>query len=139
MNAIRRTGTERACASCGRANLVLLPEGCCGSEFVWYARCGRCGEWRWFHSREDASFVLAVRETARRRGEPGGLSPGGTLEAHAAYEATLDPCPCGGRFHVVRDVLDEACIGCGRALREARIGAGPGRGIEVGPVRFQRD
>ncbi len=135
MTAIRRTGTERTCPQCGRANLVILPEGCCGNEFVWNARCGGCGDWRWFHAREDASFVLAVRETARRRGEPGGLSPEGTREAHGAFEATLDPCPCGGRFHVVRDVLDEPCTGCGRPFREAPPPTAPGRPLEVRPLR----
>ena len=135
MNTIRRTGSERTCLSCGRANVVILPEGCCGNEFVWNVRCGRCGEWRWFHSREDASFVLAIKETARRRKEPGGLSPDGTREAHAAFEATLEPCPCGGRFHVVHDVLDEACIGCGRILREAPPSVGSVRGVELAPLR----
>jgi hypothetical protein len=135
VGAIRRTGSERTCASCGKANLVILPEGCCGNEFVWNARCGACGAWRWFHSREDASFVLAVKETARRRGEPGGLSPDGTREAHAAYEATLDACPCGGRFHVVRDVLDEACTGCGKPLRSSAPADGASRAIEVPPLR----
>lgn len=135
MSSIRRTGTERSCGHCGRANLLILPEGCCGNEFVWNARCGGCGEWRWFHAREDASFVLAIRETARRRGEPGGLSPEGTREAHAAFEATLDPCSCGGRFHVVWDVLHEACVGCGQPLREAPPSDGPGRPLEVAPLR----
>jgi hypothetical protein len=135
MSAIRRTGTERTCAGCGRANLVILPEGCCGNEFVWNARCGGCGEWRWFHSREDASFVLAVRETARRRNEMGGLSPEGTIEAHEAFEVTVGPCSCGGRFHVVRDVLDEACTGCGRALRDAPPSAQAGRTIDLRPLR----
>jgi len=102
---------------------------------VWNARCGACGEWRWFHSREDASFVLAVKETARRRGEPGGLSPQGTREAHATFESTIHPCPCGGRFHVVRDVLDETCTGCGRPLREGAVSAAPSREIEVRPLR----
>jgi hypothetical protein len=135
MSAIRRTGTERLCTGCGRANLFILPEGCCGNEFIWNARCGACGDWRWFHAREDASFVLAVKETARRREEPGGLSPQGTQEAHAAFEATLEGCPCGGRFHVVRDVLDEACISCGRPMRDASVAPGPSRGIELRPLR----
>ena len=135
MSAIRRTGTERRCPGCGRRNLIILPEGCCGNEFVWNARCGSCGEWRWFHAREDASFVLAIKETARRRSEMGGLSPEGTREAHAAFEATLDPCLCGGRFHVVRDVLDESCVGCGRAFREASTSSDPARAIEVRSLR----
>jgi ssDNA-binding Zn-finger/Zn-ribbon topoisomerase 1 len=135
MGAIQRTGTERACPSCGRTNLVILPEGCYGSEFVWNARCGSCGEWRWFHAREDASFVLAVKETARRRDEMGGLSPEGTRQAHAAFEATLDPCSCGGRFHVVRDVLDEPCVGCGRPFRDAPAGQSPGRAVDVKALR----
>ena len=80
--------------------------------------------------------MLAIKETARRRNEPGGLSPQGTLEAHAAYEATLGPCACGGRFHVVRDVLDEGCTGCGRPLREASPSAVAGRLIELQPLRL---
>jgi ssDNA-binding Zn-finger/Zn-ribbon topoisomerase 1 len=135
MSAIRRSGTERSCPGCARSNLVILPEGCCGNEFVWNARCGACGEWRWFHAREDAEFVRAVRDAARRRSELGGLSPEGTLEAHAAYEATLDPCPCGGRYHVVRDVLDERCPECGTALRGAAPSDGPARTIELRPLR----
>jgi hypothetical protein len=135
VNTIRRTGTERTCPACGRANLLILPEGCCGNEFVWNTRCGTCGEWRWFHSREDASFVLAIKETACRRREMGGLSSEGTREAHAAFEATVDPCPCGGRFHVVMDVLNEPCLGCGRILKGSEISAGKGRAVVLLPLR----
>jgi hypothetical protein len=134
MGAISRLGAEVACAGCGRANTLVLPEASCGNEFVWQVRCGTCGGWRWFHARQDASFVLAVRETARRRGEMAGLSPEGTREAHALFEATVPPCPCGGRFHVVRSVVEEPCLGCG-----ARLGgpgdASPRRPVEVAPLR----
>lgn len=126
---------EVGCPGCGRANTLLLPEGCCGNEFVWHARCGTCGGWRWFHAREDASFVLAVRETARRRGEPGGLSPEGTLEAHAAFESTVPPCSCGGRFHVVREILEEPCLGCGRSLKGGSTLGFPKGQVDVPPLR----
>jgi len=133
--AVRRVAVDLACPSCARPNPVLLPEASCGNEFVWHARCAGCGAWRWFHSREDASFVLAVKETARRRGEAGGLSPEGTREAHAAFEATVEPCACRGRFKVVREMEDVPCLGCGRPLRGAAIPAGPGSRIDVPPLR----
>jgi hypothetical protein len=119
MSAIGRFAMELACPACAKLNTLLLPEASCGNEFVWYARCGGCGGWRWFHSRQEAAFVLAVKETARRRDERSGLSLQGTREAHAAFEATVDPCPCGGRFHVALEILDEPCVGCGRSLRSA--------------------
>ena len=122
MSAITRFAMELACPACAKPNTLLLPEASCGNEFVWHARCGGCGGWRWFHSRQEASFVLAVKETARRRDEWSGLSPQGTREAHAAFEATVDPCPCSGRFHVVLEILDEPCVGCGKPLRSALPG-----------------
>ncbi len=135
MDPISRIAVDVGCPSCGRGNVLLLPEAACGSEFVWHARCGGCGAWRWFHSREDASFVLAVRETARRRGEPEGLSADGTREAHAAFEATIEPCGCGGRFHVVLRIPDESCLGCGRALDAAAGRGAGGRRVSVAPLR----
>jgi hypothetical protein len=114
---------------------MLIPEACCGNEFVWHARCAGCGGWRWFHSREDGEFVKAVKETARRRNEPGGLSPEGTREAHAAFEATVPACGCGGRFRVVMDVAAEACTGCGRPFGPDAIGRGKRAVVEVGPLR----
>ena len=135
MTAIRRFAVEGPCGGCGRPNLMLIPEGCCGNEFVWHARCGSCGGWRWFHSREDAAFVRAIREAAKRRNEPGGLSPEGTREAHAAYEATLAPCGCGGRFRVAFDLTAVPCPGCGRALGAAFIGAGKKVTVEVAPAK----
>ena len=129
MTAIRRYAVEGPCGGCGRPAVLLVPEGCCGNEFVWHLRCGACGGWLWFHSREDAAFVRAVREAAKRRDEPGGLSPEGTREAHAAYEATLGPCGCGGRFRVAFDLGAEPCLGCGRPLGAAFIGRG--RQVEV--------
>ncbi len=124
-----------ACPGCGRPNPLLLPEASCGNEFVWHARCGGCGAYRWFNSREDQSFVLAVKETARRRGEPGGLSPEGTLQAHAAFEATLDPCACAGCFHVVREIPDERCVGCGGPLQGVPIPQGAAAPVDVAPLR----
>jgi hypothetical protein len=118
-HAISRFGMEVVCRACGRGNTLLLPEASCGNEFVWHARCGGCGAWRWFNSRQDAAFVRAVKDAARRRSEPGGLSPEGTREAHEAFAGTVDPCSCGGRFHVVEEVMEEPCLGCGRSLRDA--------------------
>jgi hypothetical protein len=132
---IRRLALDLSCPSCSRANTVLLPEASCGNEFVWHARCAGCGGWRWFHSREDRDFVRAVRGTARRRGEPGGLSPEGTREAHAAFEATVAPCVCGGRLRVVMEVQDVPCLGCGRPLRGAPLPEGKGRPVDVPPLR----
>ena len=119
MSAITRFVMEVACPACARGNTLLLPEASCGNEFVWHARCGGCGIWRWFNSRQDASFVRSVKQTARRRDEMSGLSPEGTREAHAAFADTIDPCPCGGRFRVVREIMDETCVGCGAPLRGA--------------------
>lgn len=126
---------EVPCPGCARGNTLLLPEASCGNEFVWHARCGSCGAWRWFNSREDAQFVRAVRETARERGEPGGLSPEGTLLAHDRFARTVDPCPCGGRFHVVREVMEEPCLGCGRSLRNAALPKGRSVSVSVAPLR----
>jgi hypothetical protein len=134
---IRRQAVEAACPACSRGNTLLLPEGCCGNEFVWHARCRGCGAWRWFHSREDRLFVRAIRETAGRRDEPEGLSPEGTREAHAAYESTLDPCGCGGRYQVVMDMRDVPCLGCGRALRQARLPIDRARPVDVPPLRIR--
>ena len=135
MSAITRYAMDVACPACQRGNLLLLPEASCGNEFVWHARCGACGAWRWFNSRQDAAFVRAVKETARRRDEMGGLTPEGTIEAHASFAATVDPCPCGGRFRVVREILDESCLGCGASLREARFPARRGGQVQVEPLR----
>lgn len=135
MSAIRRLAVDVGCPQCGRPNTLLLPEGCCGNEFLWHARCGGCGAWRWFHAREDAEFVRAVRETARRRGETEGLSPEGTREAHAAFEATVEPCPCGGRFRVVFDFREAACVGCGAALGGKPLPVVPARPVAVEPLR----
>lgn len=132
---LRRFAVEGPCAGCGRATTMLVPEACCGNEFVWHARCGGCGAWRWFHAREDVEFVRAVKETAARRGEPGGLSPEGTREAHAAFEATLPACPCGGRFHVAFELSAEPCPACGRSLGAAFIGAGRRITVEVPALR----
>jgi hypothetical protein len=60
-----------------------------------------------------------VKETARRRDEMSGLSPEGTREAHETFAATVDPCACGGRSHVVREIMEESCLGCGRPLHDA--------------------
>lgn len=135
MGAITRFAMDVACPSCSRGNTLLLPEASCGNEFVWHARCGACGAWRWFNSRQDASFVRAVKETARRRDEMSGLSPEGTREAHAWFATTLDPCPCGGRFHVVREVMDEPCLGCGRPLQGASFPGVRGLQVSVAPLR----
>jgi hypothetical protein len=135
MSAINRFAMEVACPSCSRANMLLLPEASCGNEFVWHARCGVCGEWRWFNSRQDASFVRAIKETARRRDEMSGLSPEGTREAHDAFAATVDPCACGGRFHVVREIMDEPCLACGRPLQGAQFPEVRRRPLSVPPLR----
>ncbi|HZE95407.1 MAG TPA: hypothetical protein VE981_00110 [Planctomycetota bacterium] len=135
MSAIKRLAMDLACRGCGRGNIMLLPEASCGNEFVWHARCSGCGEWRWFHSRQDAPFVRAVKDAALRRGEPGGLSPEGTREAHEAFASTVDACPCGGRFHVVREILDEPCLGCGRTLKDAALPKVRRREIDVPPLR----
>ena len=135
MGNIRRYAVDLACPACGRAGSMLIPEACCGNEFVWHARCRGCGGWRWFHSREDVEFVKAIKETAKRRDEPGGLSPEGTREAHAAFETTVPPCGCGGTFRVVMDVAAEVCVGCGRPFGPEAIGAGPRRIEEVHPLR----
>ena len=134
MSSIRRFAVEGPCGGCGRSNVMLIPEGCCGNEFVWHARCGGCGGWRWFHAREDQAFVRAIKEAAARRGEPGGLSPEGTREAHAAYEATLGPCGCGGRYHVAFELTAEPCPGCGRPLSPAFIGTGKRVTVDVEPL-----
>ena len=133
VSAITRRAAEVVCASCARTNLLILPELACGNEFIWYARCGKCGTWRWFHSREDEAFVRAIRDTARRRGEMGGLSAEGTREAHAVFEARVDACPCGGRFHAVRDLRDEPCLGCGGKLGAAP--GAPGHPVQVSSLR----
>src|SRR5579862_1417157 len=135
MNAITRLAIDVACPACARGNTMLLPEASCGNEFVWHARCGGCGGWRWFNSRQDREFVRAVQGAARRRGELGGLSPEGTREAHDAYAATLEACGCGGRFHVVREIMDEPCLGCGRPLRYARFPEVRQARIQVAPLR----
>ena len=135
MDALSRFAMDVACPGCARENTLLLPEASCGNEFVWHARCDGCGGWRWFNSRQDASFVHAVRDAAKRRGEPSGLSPEGTREAHDAFATTVDPCGCGGRFHVVREIMDEPCLGCGRSLRDAPFPEVKGRRIQVAPLR----
>jgi hypothetical protein len=135
MSAIPRFSMDVACPACARQNTMLLPEASCGNEFVWHARCGGCGAWRWFNSRGDAAFVRAVRETAKRRGEPGGLSPEGTIEAHSAFAETVDACGCGGRFHVVREIMSEPCLGCGRPLGDAPFPEVRSRQIQVAPLR----
>ena len=135
MEALSRFAMDISCPGCARPNTLLLPEASCGNEFVWHARCGGCGGWRWFNSRQDASFVRAVRDTAKRRGEPGGLSPEGTREAHTAFADSVDPCACGGRFHVVREIVDEPCLGCGRSLRGAPFPEVRRRRIQVAPLR----
>ncbi len=138
MTAIRRLAIDLVCPECSRTNAVLLPEASCGNEFVWHARCEACGDWRWFHSRQDASFVLAVKETARRRSEMEGLSPEGTRQAHAAFEATVDPCGCGGRFRVVMKVRDVPCLGCGRPLQGSPLSEGKGNPVDVPPLRASK-
>lgn len=138
MPSIRRLAIDVRCPVCERSNTLLVPEGCCGNEFVWHARCDCCGVWRWFHAREDQSFVLAVQETARRRREPGGLSPEGTREAHAVFEKTVDPCPCGGTFRVIFEMKEVPCLACGRTLREAALPVEQGRTVDVGPLRASR-
>ena len=135
MSALKRLGVDVSCPGCSHSNTLLLPEASCGNEFIWHTRCGGCGFWRWFHSREDASFVLAIKETARRRDEAGGLSPQGTLEAHAAFEVTIDACACGGRHHVVHEILDEPCLGCGGSLRGVPLPEKSARKIDVPPLR----
>lgn len=135
MAVIRRLAVEVSCPGCNRPNTLLLPEASCGNEFIWHARCAECGGWRWFHSREDAAFVAAVKETARRRNEPGGLSAEGTREAHAAFEATVDPCSCGGRLRVVRDVRDQPCRGCGASLKTVPLPPNAARRIDVPSLR----
>jgi len=135
MSAITRFSMVVVCPACTRANPLLLPEASCGNEFVWHARCGGCGTWRWFNSRQDAEFVRAIKEAAKRRGEPGGLSPEGTLEAHAAFAGTVEACACGGRFHVVREILSEPCLGCGRPLTGAPFPEVRSRQIQVAPLR----
>ena len=135
MSAMTRYVMDVTCPACTRGNPMLLPEASCGNEFVWHARCGGCGAWRWFNSRQDRDFVRAVKETARRRGELSGLSPEGTREAHEAFAATIDACGCGGRFHVVREIMDEPCLGCGRPLQGARFPDARRTTIEVAPLR----
>lgn len=135
MASIRRLAVDVACPGCARPNPLLLPESACGNEFVWHVRCRACGAWRWFHSRQEEAFVRAVKETSRRRGEPGGLSPEGTREAHAAFEATVDPCGCGGRFGVVMAVEDVPCSGCGGRLLEGPLSADGARPVDVAPLR----
>jgi hypothetical protein len=135
MSAINRFAMDVACPACAHGNTLLLPEASCGNEFVWHARCGGCGAWRWFNSRQDVSFVRAVKETARRRDELSGLSPEGTREAHDAFAATVEPCACGGRFHVVREIMDEPCLGCGRSLQGAPFPAVKSLQISVPPLR----
>ncbi len=137
MSAITRFAIEVACPSCARGNTVLLPEASCGNEFVWHARCGGCGAWRWFNSRQDRDFVRAVKEAAQRRGEWSGLSPDGTREAHEAFAATVGACACGGRFHVVREIMDEPCLGCGRSLQGARFPEVRRTQIQVAPLRSE--
>ncbi len=134
MSAITRFSMDVPCPGCARPNTMLLPEASCGNEFVWHARCGGCGAWRWFNSRQDRDFVRAVKEAAKRRGEPGGLSPEGTREAHDAFAATVDACACGGRFHVVREIMEEPCLGCGRPLRDAPFPEVRNRQIQVAPL-----
>jgi hypothetical protein len=135
MTAIMRYAMEVACPACGRGNTLLLPEASCADEFVWHARCAGCGAWRWFNSRQDAAFVRAVKQTARRRDEMNGLSPEGTLEAHTTFAGTIDPCPCGGRFRVVREILEETCLGCGETLEGAKFPELRHRQVQVEPLR----
>ena len=135
MSAITRFAMEVACPACARGNTMLLPEASCGNEFVWHARCGGCGAWRWFNSRADRDFVRAVKDTAKRRGELGGLSPEGTREAHDAFATTVDACACGGRFHVVREIMDEPCLGCARPLKDAAFPDVRRTQIQVAPLR----
>ena len=137
MDSIVRLAALVSCPSCGASNRVLLPEPSCGNEFIWHARCGGCGDWRWFHSRADRAFVDAIRGTAARRGEPGGLSEEGTREAHGAFEATVDACDCGGRFHVVRDLREESCTACGTSLGKLEFTAPPAEKIDVAPLRMK--
>jgi hypothetical protein len=138
VGSIARLAIDVRCPGCDRENTLLVPEGCCGNEFVWHVRCGGCGAWRWFHSREDTSFVMSVKETARRRDEPGGLSAEGTREAHAVFEKTVDPCACGGAFRVVFEMKEVPCLGCGRSLRDAALPVDRGRTVEVPPLRASR-
>ena len=135
MGAIKRLAVDVACPSCARANRLLMPEASCGNEFVWHARCGGCGDWRWFHSREDIAFVRSIKETAKRRSEREGLSPEGTREAHAAFAATVDACACGGRFHVVREMTEEPCLGCGRPLKDSAFPEVQRVEVRVTPLR----
>ena len=126
-----------SCTGCSRSNQMLLPEASCGNEFVWNARCGDCGVWRWFHSRQDVEFVRAIKETSVRRNEPGGLSPEGTVEAHSVFEETLNPCPCGGHFHVVMDLNVEPCVGCGESMEEALRSPGKAKSVSVESLRTE--
>jgi hypothetical protein len=135
MSAITRFAMDVVCPGCTRGNRMLLPEASCGNEFVWHARCGGCGAWRWFNSRQDLDFVRAVKETARRRSERSGLSPEGTREAHEAFAATIEACGCGGRFHVVREIMEEPCLGCGRSLHGAPFPEVRNTQIQVAPLR----
>ena len=116
MSVIHRFVAGVTC-TCGRVNDLLLPVAECGSEFIWHLRCGSCGTWGWFHAREEEAFARAVRETARRRGEEGGLSEEGTHQAHVQFAEGLPACACGGRFHVVQRIEEEPCLGCGVSLR----------------------
>lgn len=135
MGSIRRLAVEVGCPACSRPNTLLVPEGCCGNEFVWHARCGGCGAWRWFNAREDEAFVRVVKETSARRGEPGGLSPEGTREAHASFESTLDPCGCGGRWRVAFELRDLPCLGCGGSLRGVALPLDRGLTVSVPALR----
>ena len=135
MSAITRFSMDVACPACARHNTMLLPEASCGNEFVWHARCGGCGAWRWFNARGDVAFIRAVKDAAKRRGEPGGLSPEGTIEAHSAFARTVDACSCGGRFHVVREIMSEPCLGCGRPLCDAPFPEVRTKQIQVAPLR----
>jgi hypothetical protein len=110
---MQRRALEGACPDCGRIEVRPGPGAGCGNEFIWLVRCRGCSEWRWFHAREDGDFVRAVLETAMRRGEAGGLSAEGTREAHAAFEAGLPGCSCGGSLRLVSDPRAEPCGGCG--------------------------
>jgi hypothetical protein len=135
MSAMTRFAMDVVCPACSRGNRMLLPEASCGNEFIWHARCGGCGSWRWFNSRADRNFVRAVKDAARRREEPSGLSAEGTREAHEAFAETVEACACGGRFHVVREIMDEPCLGCGRPLKDARFPEVRNAQIEVEPLR----
>ena len=101
---------------CGKKNELLLPEVECGTEMIWYLRCGGCGGFGWFHAGQERAFRNAIRDAAERRGEPGGLSEKGTREAHESFAESLPECGCGGRFHVVRLMEEEPCLQCGNSL-----------------------